>query len=91
MQAPVDAKVLDEGSVLCLEDRHLLGKIEEILGPVAEPLYFLRYAGKQPMPENVCQGARVSCLLRFSTYLLDDDLQVQAFSIFTPQFACLYF
>ena len=68
--------MLDEGSVLCLDNRTPLGRIEDIIGPVAEPLYLLRYAGPEPMPEAVRPGARVSSVPSHSKYILQEKIEV---------------
>jgi len=67
---------VDEGSVLCLPDRHGLGRVEEVFGPVDEPLYTLRYAGGGEMPPEVAAGAQVFSVERFSTYVLPESVQV---------------
>jgi hypothetical protein len=46
-------------SVLLLQDKTPIGRIEEVFGPVTEPLYALRYAGPQPPPEGLARDARV--------------------------------
>jgi len=35
---------LDEGSVLCLADRSLIGKVGEVFGPLSQPFYVVRWA-----------------------------------------------
>jgi len=34
---------LDEESILCFEDRKILGRVFEIFGPVAKPLYSVKF------------------------------------------------
>jgi hypothetical protein len=46
-------------SVLVLAGRQLLGRVEEVFGPVTHPLYALRYGGPQPMPPEVAKDAQV--------------------------------
>lgn len=46
-------------SVLLLQDKTPIGRIEEVFGPVTEPLYALRYAGPQPPPADLAKDARV--------------------------------
>lgn len=78
MQAPEHSPALREGSVLCLEDRRPLGRIEEILGPVLCPIYALRYAGDGgEMPAAVVSGARVWSVDRFSHKLEEADLSAK--------------
>ena len=66
---------MDAGSVLCLPDRTPLGRVEEIFGPVAEPLYTLRFAGGTEVPAGVRQGAAVCSVERFNTYVLAEAVQ----------------
>jgi hypothetical protein len=46
-------------SVLLLEDKTPLGRVEEVFGPLTQPLYALRYGGPQPPPPGLAVGARV--------------------------------
>ena len=73
-----------EGSVLCLEDRQPLGRIEEILGPVVSPIYALRYAGTGgPMPASLGPGTCVCSVDRLSHKLEEGDLSAKVtFSCF---------
>ena len=59
MQAAFGARALDEGSLLVTSSRAVVGRVEEGFGPVASPLYALRYAGPQPMPADVAAGAQL--------------------------------
>ncbi len=60
VQAPEGGRVFDEGSVLVLaEGRAALGRVEEVFGPVAAPLYALRYAGPGELPPAAAPGAQV--------------------------------
>lgn len=60
VQAPEGGRVFDEGSVLVLaEGRVALGRVEEVFGPVAAPLYALRYAGPGELPPAAAPGAQV--------------------------------
>ncbi|KAK9832441.1 hypothetical protein WJX74_010358 [Apatococcus lobatus] len=80
VQAPEQSPALREGSVLCLEDRKPLGRIEEILGPVLCPIYALRYAGDGgEMPAQVAPGRRVCSVDRFSHKLEEADLSAKGY------------
>lgn len=46
-------------SVLLLEDKTPIGRVEEVFGPLTMPLYALRYAGPQPPPAALATSARV--------------------------------
>ncbi len=83
-QAPDNSPALREGSVLCLEDRKPLGRIEEILGPVVCPIYALRYAGDGgEMPMAVQAGSRVCSVDRFSHRLEESDLSAKVMLLVT--------
>ena len=66
---------MDEGSILCLPNRTPLGRVEEVFGPVTEPLYSLRFAGGTEVPMEVRQGAAVCSVERFNTYVLPEAVQ----------------
>lgn len=46
-------------SVLLLEDKTAIGRVEEVFGPLTMPLYALRYGGPQPPPAGLAAGARI--------------------------------
>ena len=51
--------MFDEGAVLVLATcRAPLGRVEEVFGPVAAPLYALRYAAPGGLPEGAVPGAQ---------------------------------
>ena len=78
MQVDPIARPVDEGSVLCLAaDRHPLGRIEEVFGPIHAPLYALRYAGGGETPPGLAVGAAVSSVERFNEYLMPEAVQVR--------------
>eukprot|EP00775_Hariotina_reticulata_P008434 gene8434-8616_t len=72
MQGMENARALDVGTVLLLEDRSLIGRIEEVFGPVTAPMYAMRYAGPQPPPAALCPGSRVFTTERLKQ-LVDDQ------------------
>jgi H/ACA ribonucleoprotein complex non-core subunit NAF1 len=43
VRAAPGSRALNEGSILVLEDRTIIGTVEDIFGPVQAPLYALRY------------------------------------------------
>ena len=56
--------MFDEGAVLVLAgSRAPLGRVEEVFGPVAAPLYALRCAAPGGLPEGAVPGALVRRLL----------------------------
>lgn len=56
---PHTSHILLCSSVLLLEGGAPLGRVEEVFGPLAAPLYALRYAGPVPEPATLVPGARV--------------------------------
>ncbi|CAI5721574.1 unnamed protein product [Hyaloperonospora brassicae] len=61
--------LLDEGSVLCLEDRTVLGCVDEVFGPVLMPMYLVRYETAAKMPEKATKDATVYYATEHTTYL----------------------
>ena len=47
--------------MLVTAERLVVGCVEDVFGPVASPLYALRYAGPrgEPMPEAVAAGGKL--------------------------------
>lgn len=68
------SKQLSCRSVLVLPERHPIGRIEEVFGPITEPLYALRYAAPAPMPESLKPGARVFSVPRLSSQINPEDV-----------------
>jgi hypothetical protein len=67
-QAPADTNTLSEGAVLCLADRTPLGRVEDVFGPVTEPLYALRCPG-QAVPGGASAGAPVFSVDKYATFV----------------------
>lgn len=44
---------------MLLDDKTPIGRVEEVFGPLSQPLYALRYGGPQPPPDSLQQHARV--------------------------------
>lgn len=59
MQGLENTAALDEGSVLCTEGRALLGRVEDVLGPVTQPVYAVRYCGAGALPDGLVARDRV--------------------------------
>lgn len=78
VQCPEHCRPLEDGSLLVLEDRTVVGRVEEVFGPVTQPMYALQYAGKPPQPKSVtagepaagCQSFLTDGLLRISFWRL---------------------
>ncbi|KIY96765.1 hypothetical protein MNEG_11199 [Monoraphidium neglectum] len=58
VQGLINMPALAEGSVLLLEDRCPVGRVEEVFGPVTQPLYAFRYEAQQlkPAPQGGAAG-----------------------------------
>ncbi|XP_022149469.1 H/ACA ribonucleoprotein complex non-core subunit NAF1-like [Momordica charantia] len=64
---------LNEGSILWItETRSPLGLIDEIFGPVKYPYYSVRYNSESEVPTGICGGTRVSFVLEFADYILNN-------------------
>ncbi|KAI9193380.1 Gar1/Naf1 RNA binding region-domain-containing protein [Polychytrium aggregatum] len=62
-QASGDIQVLDMGSVLLLEDRSVLGKVFDTFGPVARPMYSIRFNSALDIDrERIKVGQSVFCV-----------------------------
>lgn len=69
VKALMNAKPLDEGSVLCLEDRSMLGCVDEVFGPVLMPMYLVRFASADKIPPAAAMGARVFLVTEHTTFI----------------------
>ncbi|OQS04832.1 H/ACA ribonucleoprotein complex non-core subunit NAF1 [Thraustotheca clavata] len=61
--------ILDEGSVLCLANRVVLGCVDEIFGPVKLPLYLIRFEREEDIPESCIAQAPVFYATQHATYV----------------------
>ena len=69
-------QVLESGSLLCLEDRKVIGVVSETLGRVQEPLYCVRFPNAKTMEdEGVSKGVAVYYVPQHSTYVFTQALQ----------------
>jgi H/ACA ribonucleoprotein complex non-core subunit NAF1 len=70
-------KVLDAGSVLCLEDRTVIGAIAETLGPVRKPLYTVAFTNEADLEEcKTSTGTTVYYVDDHSSYVFTKPLQL---------------
>lgn len=60
--------------MLILEDRTPLGRIEDVFGPVKQPLYVLRYGGDGGAPPGASVGATVFAVDKFAEFVVPDKL-----------------
>eukprot|EP00884_Botryococcus_braunii_P015873 jgi/Botrbrau1/296/Bobra.0022s0262.1 len=74
-----DHSLLSDGSVLCLEDRRLLGRLSDIIGAVANPKYIFRYTEGPTLPLEVTSGTKIYCVLKYSTQLVREELHEKGY------------
>ena len=67
-----------DGSVFCLEDRTVLGRVEDVFGPVASPFYSLRCA---EVPAAATSGRPVLCVLQHSAVLDPQNLHTKGYDM----------
>ena len=69
-------QVLETGSVLCLEDREVLGAVAETLGRVQQPRYSVRFTNAQAIRDaGITVGVRVFYVVLYSTYVFTQSLK----------------
>ncbi|RPB20577.1 hypothetical protein L211DRAFT_792034, partial [Terfezia boudieri ATCC MYA-4762] len=63
-------QVLNEGSVVALQDRTVIGIIADLLGRVQSPLYTVRFATKEEISENgITVGTKIFYSPKHSTFV----------------------
>lgn len=77
MQVPENGRAVSEGTPLCLGSRAPMGRVEDVFGPVMEPLYSLRYACGSQMPPEIAVGTELFCIQRLTEYILPQELYVK--------------
>lgn len=69
-------QVLESGSLLCSEDRKVVGVVSETLGRVEHPLYALRYATSAEVEERgVSKGKSIYYVESHSTFVFTQPLK----------------
>ena len=69
-------KVLETGSVLCLENRSIIGVVAETLGRVQQPLYSVRFTNAAAVAESgIVKGTRIFYVEQHSTYVFTETLK----------------
>ncbi|KAF5858615.1 hypothetical protein ETB97_003967 [Aspergillus alliaceus] len=69
-------QVLESGSLLCLEDRNVVGVVAETLGRVENPLYTIRYPSAMAVEERgLSQGKNVYYVEQHSTFVFTQPLK----------------
>lgn len=72
-QASEGSRALAENSILCLDDRTPLGRIEDIFGPVKAPLYALRRCGEAADAPAV--GVAVFAVTKHAQFVVPEKLK----------------
>ncbi|KZF25206.1 NAF1-domain-containing protein [Xylona heveae TC161] len=69
-------QVLESGSVVCLEDRKIIGVIADTLGRVEQPLYSVRFRNADDIRElGISTGTRVFYVERHSSFVFTQPLK----------------
>ena len=69
-------RVLESNSVLCLEDRSVIGVVAETLGRVEQPLYVVRFTnGEEITTAGLSKGTKVFYSEQHSTYVFTQALK----------------
>ncbi|KAL2061007.1 hypothetical protein VTL71DRAFT_9059 [Oculimacula yallundae] len=69
-------RALESGSVLCLEDRSVIGAVAEILGPVQKPLYSVMFTNAGEIAEaGLSLGTKVFYSEKHSTFVFTQALK----------------
>lgn len=72
-----ETRVLESGSVLCLEDRKVIGAVMEPLGRVEEPLYSVAFTNNAEIAEYGLQkGTKIFYVESLSTYVFTQPLKL---------------
>ena len=74
LQAPENGRAVSEGTPLCLGTGQPVGRVEDVFGPVMEPLYSLRYACGPQMPSEIAVGTAMCSIQRLTDYILPQEL-----------------
>ncbi len=70
-------RVLDTGSVLCLQDRTVIGSVFDIVGRVHEPAYTVGFTSEQDLKDSgIAVGTPVYYVDAHSTYVFTQPLQL---------------
>lgn len=69
-------QALEYGSVLCLEDRSIIGVIAETLGRVQQPFYSVRFTNAAAISEaGISRGTKIFYVHKFSTSIFTQTLK----------------
>lgn len=79
VQGNPGSDVLDEGTVLVLEDRTKLGRVEEVFGPVTMPFYNFRYSEGDALPDKVCTGVSIYAVSQAASFVKPEELNSKGY------------
>ncbi|XP_026190242.1 uncharacterized protein LOC34621766 [Cyclospora cayetanensis] len=73
IKANLGANPMDLGSVVCLEDRRILGVVADTFGPTSSPFYvvYIQPSALAAARDTVKPGAGVLCDLEHASFLMD--------------------
>ncbi|OQR98651.1 H/ACA ribonucleoprotein complex non-core subunit NAF1 [Achlya hypogyna] len=77
IQAQPHQAILDEGSVLCLSNRVVLGCVDEVFGPVKMPLYLIRFESADDIPATAVVSAPVFYAAQHAKYVETSKLNTK--------------
>jgi len=79
VQGNPGSEVLDEGTILVLEDRTKLGRVEEVFGPVTMPFYNFRYSEGDALPESVRAGVSIYAVSQAASFVKPEELDSKGY------------
>lgn len=76
--AGAETRPVDEGSLLCFEDRVVLGRVDEVFGQVSQPCYAVRFGkARRPDPARCKPGTKVFVAAQHTTFVPVEQLMLQ--------------
>ena len=76
--ADAETRPVDEGSLLCFEDRVVLGRVDEVFGQVSQPCYAVRFGRtRRPDPVRCKPGTKVFVATQHTTFVPVEQLMLQ--------------
>ncbi|KAI4240865.1 MAG: hypothetical protein L6R40_004860 [Gallowayella cf. fulva] len=71
-----ESRALESGSLLCLEDRSVVGVIAELLGQVQQPYYSVRFTNPAAIAEaGISKGTSIFFVEQHSSYVFTQSLK----------------
>ena len=75
-QTSGEYQVLEQGSVLCLEDRTVIGAVAETIGRVQQPMYSVAFTTKQEIEDmGMVRGTKIFYVDSHSTFVFTQPLR----------------